>query len=679
MWNPRALLFSLNCYLAVMLALFVAFSFALPNPWWAALTVFITSRPAIGGGIWAVAAYRLAGTLLGMGAALVIIPNLVDAPELMIVALAAWVGLCTFISLLDRSPRSYAFVLAGYTTTLVALPLVDDPVNLFNTAVYRSEEVLIGVLSAALMHNLIFPRSMEGVMLAKLNATMKDAAGWIAGALHGTPEHAERLARRRLAADISELTVMASNWRFEPLRVRAGSKVSRALEEQLAALLPLLTAVEDRVLALGGIEALEPALKALLGEAGDWVGDGQSVDAGRAESLLQACAALTPRSGPGASEIELLTLNLMLRLGQLIVAWRDCNELAGLLRTPAHRPSARLADVIAAAGHRILHTDPVLALWSGLTAVLTIVCCGAFAMVLQWPPGIIAVGIASLLCTLFAAMDDPTPVQSVFLTWALVAIPIAAVYVFIVLPEADGFAELALALLPLLTAIGYFMLIPKYMLRAFSLALLVMALIGLQPAQRPDFIGFANLSLAAFIGTLIAMLVTKLVRVIHPDVSARRLVRAGWNELARVSSGAHRPRREQFATLMLDRMTMLAPRLAQARSDRWLPLVDTLADLQIGVNLVDLLEAAKALPRDSQPRVQHLQRQLASYFLARSRQLARATAVARPPPLAELDEVVHALLASAPSPQREHGLGGAAGLRRNLATSKFIFQEGDAV
>jgi uncharacterized membrane protein YccC len=676
MWNPRALLFSLNCYLAVMLALFVAFSFELPNPGWAALTVFIASRPAIGGGIWAVAAYRLVGTMFGMAAALVIIPNLVDAPELMILALAAWVGLCTVISLLDRSPRSYAFVLAGYTATLVALPLVGDPVNLFNTAVYRSEEVLIGVLSAALMHNLIFPRSMEGVMLAKLNATLKDAAGWIRGALHGAPEHAERLARRRLAADISELTVMALNWRFEPLRVRAGSKMSRALEQRLAALLPLLTAVDDRVLALGGTEALEPALKTLLGEVGDWAGNGSSLDAGRADSLLQACAALTPKSGPDASETELLTLNLVLRLEQLIVAWRDCNELAGLLREPARKPSPRLAEVIAAAGNRILHTDPVLALWSGLTAVLTIVCCGAFAMVLQWPPGIIAVGLASLVCTLFAAMDDPTPIQSVFLTWTLVAIPISAVYVFIVLPEADGFPELALALLPLLMAIGYFMLIPKYALRAFTLALLVMALIALQPGQNPDFISFANLSLAAFMGTLIAMLVTKLVRVIHPDVTARRLVRAGWNELARVASGAHWPRREQFATLMLDRMAMLAPRLAQVKSDRWLPLVDTLVDLQIGVNLVDLLEAAKALPRDSQPRVQHLQRQLSSYFHARSCQLARATAVVRPPPLAELDEVVHALLASTASPQRDRGLGGAAGLRRNLMASKLIFQEG---
>ena len=677
MLNPRALLFGLNCYLAVMLALFVSFSFALPHPWWAALTVFIASRPANGGGIWAVAAYRLAGTVLGMGAALVIIPNLVDAPELMIVALAAWVGLCTFISLLDRSPRSYAFVLAGYTATLVALPLVDDPANLFNTAVYRTEEVLIGVLSAALVHNLIFPRSMEGVMLAKLDTTMKDAAGWITGALHGTPEAAERLARRRLAADISELTVMASNWRFEPLRVRAGAKVSRALEERLATLLPLLTAVDDRLLALGGIEALEPPLRALLGEVGDWVGNGQSVDAARAESLLQACAALAPKSAPGTSEHELLKLNLVLRLEQLIVAWRDCNELAGVLREPAQRPSARLAGVIAEASQRVLHTDPILALWSALTAVLTIVCCGAFAMVLQWPPGIIAIGIASLLCTLFAAMDDPTPIQSVFLTWTLVAIPIAAVHVFIVLPEADGFPELALALLPLLTAIGYFMLIPKYALRAFFLALLMMALIGLQPAQRPDFIGFANLSLAAFMGTLIAMLVTKLVRVIRPDVSARRLVRAGWDELARVSSGAHRPRREQFATLMLDRMTMLAPRLAQTRSDRWLPRVDTLIDLQIGVNLVDLLEAAKALPRESQARVRQLQRRLASYFQARSRQLGRATATACQPPLAELDEVVHALLANAASPQRDRGLGGAAGLRRNLVTSQAIFQEGE--
>src|ERR1700733_7505635 len=87
--------FALNCFLAVILALYVAFSLSLPNPWWAMVTVFLAQPPQnLVGAIWAKALYRVAGTAIGLLASLAIIPRLSSAPELMILALAAWVALC---------------------------------------------------------------------------------------------------------------------------------------------------------------------------------------------------------------------------------------------------------------------------------------------------------------------------------------------------------------------------------------------------------------------------------------------------------------------------------------------------------------------------------------------------------------------------------------------------------
>src|SRR4051794_36172317 len=100
--NQRSLIFGFNCYVASVAALFVAFSFELPNPWWAVITVFLTSQPSVEGAVWAKALFRVVGTVIGLIAALVIIPNLVDAPELMLIGLAAWLALCLFISMQDR-------------------------------------------------------------------------------------------------------------------------------------------------------------------------------------------------------------------------------------------------------------------------------------------------------------------------------------------------------------------------------------------------------------------------------------------------------------------------------------------------------------------------------------------------------------------------------------------------
>lgn len=51
-------------------------------------------------------------------------PTLVNSPELLSLAIAAWVGLCLYVSLLDRTPRSYMFMLAGYTCALLR-PLLE--------------------------------------------------------------------------------------------------------------------------------------------------------------------------------------------------------------------------------------------------------------------------------------------------------------------------------------------------------------------------------------------------------------------------------------------------------------------------------------------------------------------------------------------------------------------------
>src|SRR5262245_22019230 len=99
----REVVFSVNCFIAAMLALFIAFRLNFSNPWWAMLTVYLTSQP-LSGALRAKAVYRLLGTLLSGVAMLVIVPNLADAPELTTAAIILWVALCVYASVLDRTP-----------------------------------------------------------------------------------------------------------------------------------------------------------------------------------------------------------------------------------------------------------------------------------------------------------------------------------------------------------------------------------------------------------------------------------------------------------------------------------------------------------------------------------------------------------------------------------------------
>src|SRR5580692_11158242 len=182
----RPVIFSVNCYIATMLTMFIAFSLDLKSPGWAMTTVYLTSQP-LSGAMRAKAVYRAIGTFIGAAAMVAIVPNLVDAPELTTLAIMLWVALCAFVAQLDRTPRSYMFVLSGYTAALIGFPSVLAPDTVFDTAVSRVEEITIGVVCAALVHSLIFPKSALSAFETKLRSALAEARIWIADGLTKAP------------------------------------------------------------------------------------------------------------------------------------------------------------------------------------------------------------------------------------------------------------------------------------------------------------------------------------------------------------------------------------------------------------------------------------------------------------------------------------------------------------
>jgi uncharacterized membrane protein YccC len=117
----RDWLFSAKVFAAAMLALFVAMALELPRPYWAMATVYVVSHP-LTGATRSKAVYRIGGTLLGAAAAVILIPLFVNAPTLLCLVVALWTGSLLSISLLDRTPRSYLFMLSAYTLPMIALP-----------------------------------------------------------------------------------------------------------------------------------------------------------------------------------------------------------------------------------------------------------------------------------------------------------------------------------------------------------------------------------------------------------------------------------------------------------------------------------------------------------------------------------------------------------------------------
>jgi hypothetical protein len=224
--SVRPIIFSVNCWIATVLALLIAFSLDLKSPGWAMTTVYLTSQP-LSGVMRAKAVYCVIGTFIGGAAMIAIVPNLVDAPELTTLAIILWVALCVFVSLLDRTPRSYVFVLSGYTAALIGFPSVLAPSTVFDTAVSRVED--IGVVCAAVVHSLIFPKSALSAFEERLRKAIADARHWIAEGLTKAPTPQIEMERRRIAVDNTELHAIGTTLRFDTSPRRPDIRIVRAL------------------------------------------------------------------------------------------------------------------------------------------------------------------------------------------------------------------------------------------------------------------------------------------------------------------------------------------------------------------------------------------------------------------------------------------------------------------
>ncbi len=668
----RQLLFALNCYLAVVLALFVSLSLDLPNPWWAMLSVFL-GQPAlptqpVTGAIWARAIYRAAGTAIGCAAALIIVPNLSGSSELLILAVAGWVAFCVYVSVLDRTPRAYVFVLGGFTMALIGLPFATDPTGIFNAVVGRCEEILIGVVSGAVVQSLLFPRSAVGLLNNKIDQILNGAQLLMAQGVEALTAPPTSSTPRSLAIELTEMNLVATNLRFEGEFSRAHARLLRALEQRLVEILPLTTAIEDRLRTLTGEGQVPSTLPPLMSRVSAWVRSAEAADQVRTDALIADIRRSAPELAGNSGWSEMLLASLAERLEELVADWNECLALSAALRD---QTGAAVRPLIGSYPPRPLHVDHGVAALSSVVTALTVIALGALVVAIHWETGFAAIGVAAALCSLFAAPDDPTPMARRLLIGFVLGLPLAGLYEFAVLPLIDGFVLLAIALFPVCFAIGFFFGEPKYAIVAVALSTGFSTGLALQPSFQADFPTFLNTYLALIVGAAFGLVMLSLARVLPIEHVIRRILRAGWRDLAELTGARKVPDRGRWTSRMLDRVGLLLPRLAAAPPDNEWKLIDALRDLRLGVSIIDLRMVFRGRRAGGDRELEAVLSTLQAHFRS------RAAGVQAPLPLGftdEFDRLVQQILLMDDPSDRFAGAAAATAVRRNLCPNAGPYQ-----
>jgi uncharacterized membrane protein YccC len=650
-----------------MAALYIALALGLPRPYWAVTTAYIVSQP-LSGAVRSKAVYRVCGTILGGVATVALVPNLVNSPPLLCLALALWVGGCLVISLLDRTPRSYLLMLAGYTAALIGFPAVTQPEAAFDLAVNRIVEVGLGILCASLAHSLIFPRPVGAALQQRLGEWLKGADRWALDVLGETGEEAAARDRTELAAAASEIHILASHLPFDTSRLRDTRAAVRALHDRMLMLIPLLSGVADRLAAIEAEGGLDPDAAALRDAATTWISAGSP-----AEDWAPLVARIRERAAqpPSGDWRGLLTESLMLRLGESVEALGEAHGLLAHLCAPDAPVPPQISRAMEAAVRRPLHVDLPLALLSGATAVIAILVCCALWIGLGWPEGGVAAMMTAVFCCFFAAQDDPAPQIARFGFFTFAALPVAAVYLFAVLPAISGFPLLAFALAPSLLVLGLYIADPRTSGSALPFLMTMVTALALQETeQQADLPSFLNANLAQLVGVFVSVMVTRMLRSMSTETSVRRLLHRTWQGLADIARGRSAPDRNAFAAVVVDRLALLSPKLAGAGERRDQLGDAALADLRVAMNLVTLQGSRPQLASSVAARLDAVSEGLAAYYAALARGGRRPSA---PQLLAALDAALSEIAATTGAAARA-AAAGLVGLRRNLFPAAPAFQ-----
>lgn len=585
--------YGVRTFAASMIALYIALLLQLPRPYWAMATVYIVSSPFLGPTS-SKALYRALGTLLGAGGAIFLVPPLVQSPLLLSIAIALWTGTLLFLSLNLRTANNYVLMLAGYTLPMIALAVVDNPTAVFDVASSRAQEICLGIVCAAVVGAIFWPRRLAPVVVGA-------TGNWFTEAIRYSDSYLAREAngdnvggmRGTMVTTFNSLELMIGQLGHEgagPHTLRN----ARELRGRMIHLLPVVDALDDALVALEGrapaqFAQLQPVLQA----ARHWLkGTADSANVAHWAALHEQIERLQPGAAALDQRSELLLSNALFRLTEWADLWQDCCALQHALRSDDPRPW-RAVYRHWRLGRLTAFFDRGLMLYSVASTVLAIVVACGLWIGLGWHDGASAVILAAVSCSFFAAMDDPAPQIYRFFFWTLLSVIFSSLYLFLVLPNLHDFPMLVLAFAVPFICVGTLTVQPRFYLGTLLTIVNTSTFISIQGAYDADFFTFLNSNLAGPVGLLFAFIWTLVMRPFGVELAAKRMTRFAWRDIVEMTVPATLAEQRKLGVQMLDRLMQHLPRLSQTGQDSGVAL----RDVRVGLNLLDLLAY---LPRAGQ-------------------------------------------------------------------------------
>lgn len=615
------LIFALKTFIAGMLALFVSFELDLINPMWSIGTVLIIANP-YSGMVSSKCVYRVVGTIGGAVIALTLTPHLINTPWIFTVVLSLWVGFALYVSLLDRTPRSYAFMLAGYSTAMIVFNAITyiDQYNIFDIALARVIEISIGVISSAVVSATILPMHIGSAIKQRVIKTLKDTENLFANLLNTDSQQNNTQLLAAITRDTTDIHALAVHLSYEKGELHGMTKPLQEMLHQISMVVANLVALSERIKQLQELRFIETHAEKLQQLSAHVVQFLEQKDLIIDENILQLPDEF---ESDFASLMESASTHQQVLVAAMKMDVRHfiSNVLAvKVLWQRIQQGNKEIPDNITpmTTKYPSLHRDHGVAIRGGISAVLiTFIVTGVW-IVSGWKAGFMMAQMGAVTACILTALDNPVPVLRIFIWGSIASAVLVFVYAFGIFPHVTTFWELGLVLLPMfLFAVS---MMANQMLMPVGMVLGINTMMGLNlhNAYSMDAVSYLDSSFAMILGVLVSLIVIDVVRAMSPDTSASRILALHYRAMRQAIYLPYGLDFKVHLRSMLDRIGILNSKMVQSDEIKT-SIHQALIESSSIVDLSRLQELANQFPHTSEltQHIGDLQQNLDELFRAK--------------------------------------------------------------
>ncbi|MEN4983506.1 FUSC family protein [Acinetobacter modestus] len=620
------LIFACKTFVAGMLALFISFELDLINPMWSIGTVMIIANP-YSGMVSSKCVYRLIGTVAGAVIALLLTPHFINTPWLFTVILSLWVGFALYVSLLDRTPRSYVFMLAGYSTAMIVYNAITyiDTYNIFDIAVARVLEISVGVVSSAVVSATFFPVHVGAMIKQRVNKTLNDLEATFEKliAVQETPENYTQVLSV-ITRDASDIHALAVHLAYEKGELKGMTKPLQEMLHQVSLVVANLVALSQRVKQLEHLHLVnlvsnldmirQHTLTFLKQEKNLVPADLQTLPIGFEEDFAELISKATSEQKVVLAALKMDVRHFIANILAVKLLWQQIQQ--GNKEIPIEITAITTK-------YPSLHRDHGIAIRGGISAVLITFIVTAAWILSGWKAGFMMAQMGAITACILTALDNPVPVLRIFIWGSIVSAGLVFLYAFGIFPHVTHFWQLALVLFPVfLVAVT---MMANQMLMPVGMVLGINTMMGLNLHNKytMDAVSYLDSSFAMVLGVLVSLIVIDLVRAVSPDTSATRILTLHYQAMRQALNLSYGSEFKIHLRSMLDRVGVLNTKMVQNPEVK-ISIQNALIESSSIIDLVRLQEISQKLPQlvSLKNEVNVLQQQLTEYFQMQEKQLS---------------------------------------------------------